>query len=58
METLVHPADAAINSRLTKEDKIRFLREMFRIRGFATALVLNLMYLWIVVAIFDTLPSW
>ena len=34
METLVDPADAAINSRLTKEDKIRFLREMFRIRRF------------------------
>src|SRR6202140_2584206 len=34
METLVHPADAAINSRLTKEEKIRFLREMFRIRRF------------------------
>lgn len=34
METLVHPADAAINCLLTKEDKIRFLREMFRIRRF------------------------
>jgi pyruvate dehydrogenase E1 component alpha subunit len=34
METLVHPADAAINTRLTKEDKIRLLREMFRIRRF------------------------
>jgi pyruvate dehydrogenase E1 component alpha subunit len=34
METLVHPADAAVNRRLTKEDKIRFLREMFRIRRF------------------------
>ena len=34
METLVDPADAAINSQLTKEDKIRFLREMFRIRRF------------------------
>ena len=34
METLVHPADAAINRLLTKEDKIRFLREMFRIRRF------------------------
>ena len=34
METLVDPADAAINSRLTKEEKIRFLREMFRIRRF------------------------
>ena len=34
METLVDPADAAINTRLTKEDKIRFLREMFRIRRF------------------------
>jgi pyruvate dehydrogenase E1 component alpha subunit len=34
METLVDPAEAAINSRLTKEDKIRFLREMFRIRRF------------------------
>ena len=34
METLVDPADAAIDSRLTKEDKIRFLREMFRIRRF------------------------
>src|SRR6201995_4453851 len=34
MDTLVDPADAAINSRLTKEDKIRFLREMFRIRRF------------------------
>ena len=34
METLVHPADAAINRRLTKEDKVRFLREMFRIRRF------------------------
>src|ERR1700751_1206522 len=33
METLVHSyADAAINSQLTKEDKIRFLREMVRIR--------------------------
>jgi TPP-dependent pyruvate/acetoin dehydrogenase alpha subunit len=34
METLVHPADAAVNRRLTKEDKIRFLREMFRMRRF------------------------
>src|SRR6201994_4094667 len=34
MDTLVDPADAAINSQLTKEDKIRFLREMFRIRRF------------------------
>ena len=34
METLVDPADAAINGRLTKEEKIRFLREMFRIRRF------------------------
>jgi pyruvate dehydrogenase E1 component alpha subunit len=34
METLINPSDAAINSRLTKEDKIRFLREMFRIRRF------------------------
>jgi pyruvate dehydrogenase E1 component alpha subunit len=34
METLVDPADAAINSRLTKEEKVRFLREMFRIRRF------------------------
>jgi pyruvate dehydrogenase E1 component alpha subunit len=34
METLVHPADAAVNRLLTKEDKIRFLREMFRIRRF------------------------
>ncbi|MBV9299486.1 MAG: pyruvate dehydrogenase (acetyl-transferring) E1 component subunit alpha [Verrucomicrobia bacterium] len=34
METLAHPADAAINRRLTKEEKIRFLREMFRIRRF------------------------
>jgi pyruvate dehydrogenase E1 component alpha subunit len=34
MDTLVDPADAAINNRLTKEEKIRFLREMFRIRRF------------------------
>jgi pyruvate dehydrogenase E1 component alpha subunit len=34
METLVDPADAAINSRLTKEEKIHYLREMFRIRRF------------------------
>ncbi|MBV8377657.1 MAG: pyruvate dehydrogenase (acetyl-transferring) E1 component subunit alpha [Verrucomicrobia bacterium] len=34
METLVDPADAAVNTRLTKEDKIRFLRQMFRIRRF------------------------
>jgi pyruvate dehydrogenase E1 component alpha subunit len=34
MDTLVDPADAAINSRLTKEEKIRLLREMFRIRRF------------------------
>ena len=34
METLVDPADAAVNSRLTKEEKIHFLREMFRIRRF------------------------
>lgn len=34
METLVDPAEAAINRQLTKEDKIRFLREMFRIRRF------------------------
>jgi pyruvate dehydrogenase E1 component alpha subunit len=34
MDTLVDPADAAINSRLTKEEKIHFLREMFRIRRF------------------------
>jgi pyruvate dehydrogenase E1 component alpha subunit len=34
METLVEPAEAAINSRLTKEEKVRFLREMFRIRRF------------------------
>ena len=35
METLADSyADAAINSGLTKEDKIRFLREMFRIRRF------------------------
>ncbi|MBV9645759.1 MAG: pyruvate dehydrogenase (acetyl-transferring) E1 component subunit alpha [Verrucomicrobia bacterium] len=34
METLADPADAAINRRLTKEEKIRFLREMFRIRRF------------------------
>ena len=34
METLVHPADAAINRLLTKEDKVRLLREMFRIRRF------------------------
>ncbi len=34
MDTLVDPADAAINRRLTKEEKIRFLREMFRIRRF------------------------
>ena len=31
------------------------LREMLRIPGFVTALVLNLMYLWIVVSTFDTL---
>jgi pyruvate dehydrogenase E1 component alpha subunit len=34
MDTLVDPADATINRRLTKEEKIRFLREMFRIRRF------------------------
>jgi pyruvate dehydrogenase E1 component alpha subunit len=34
METLVEPSEAAINSRLTNEEKIRFLREMFRIRRF------------------------
>jgi hypothetical protein len=35
METLVHSyADADINTQLTKEDKIRFLRDMFRIRRF------------------------
>jgi pyruvate dehydrogenase E1 component alpha subunit len=34
METLLDPADAAINSRLTKDEKIHFLREMFRIRRF------------------------
>ncbi len=34
METLVPPADVAINRRLTKEDKVRFLREMFRVRRF------------------------
>src|SRR6202162_1536563 len=34
METLLDPADAAVNTRLTKEEKIRFLREMFRIRRF------------------------
>jgi pyruvate dehydrogenase E1 component alpha subunit len=34
MEILVDPAEAGINSQLTKEDKIRFLREMFRIRRF------------------------
>ena len=35
METLADSyADAAINSQLTKEDKIRFLREMFSIRRF------------------------
>src|SRR3984957_1036055 len=34
METLVEPAEAAINSRLTKEEKVCFLREMFRIRRF------------------------
>ena len=34
METLADPADAAINSRLTKDEKIRLLREMFRIRRF------------------------
>jgi pyruvate dehydrogenase E1 component alpha subunit len=34
MDTLVDPADAAINTRLTKEEKVRFLREMFRIRRF------------------------
>jgi MFS family permease len=28
---------------------------MFRIRGFATALILNLTYLWVIVATFDTL---
>ena len=28
METQVDPADAGINTRLTKEEKIRFLREM------------------------------
>jgi pyruvate dehydrogenase E1 component alpha subunit len=34
MEIQVDPADAGINSQLTKEEKIRFLREMFRIRRF------------------------
>jgi pyruvate dehydrogenase E1 component subunit alpha len=34
METLVHPADAAINRSLTKEEKVHLLREMFRIRRF------------------------
>jgi pyruvate dehydrogenase E1 component alpha subunit len=34
MEIQVDPAEAGINSQLTKEDKIRFLREMFRIRRF------------------------
>ena len=35
METLADSyADAAINSQLTKEEKIGFLREMFRIRRF------------------------
>ena len=34
MEIQVDPAVAGINSQLTKEDKIRFLREMFRIRRF------------------------
>src|ERR1700749_3272594 len=34
METLLDPAEAAVNTRLTKEEKIRFLREMFRIRRF------------------------
>jgi pyruvate dehydrogenase E1 component alpha subunit len=34
MDTLVDPADAAINTRLTKEEKVGFLREMFRIRRF------------------------
>lgn len=31
------------------------LREMFRIPGFVTALVLNLTYLWVIVSTFDTL---
>jgi pyruvate dehydrogenase E1 component alpha subunit len=34
MEIQVDPAEAGINSQLTKEEKIRFLREMFRIRRF------------------------
>jgi pyruvate dehydrogenase E1 component alpha subunit len=34
MEIEVDPAEAGINSQLTKEEKIRFLREMFRIRRF------------------------
>jgi pyruvate dehydrogenase E1 component alpha subunit len=34
MEIQVDPAQAGINSQLTKEEKIRFLREMFRIRRF------------------------
>src|ERR1700737_2368153 len=37
METLVNPsayADAAINKQLTNDDKVRLLREMFRIRRF------------------------
>src|SRR6478672_9583006 len=34
MEIQVDPAEAGINSQLTKEEKIHFLREMFRIRRF------------------------
>jgi pyruvate dehydrogenase E1 component subunit alpha len=37
METLVNPsayADAAINKQLTNDDKVRLLREMYRIRRF------------------------
>jgi pyruvate dehydrogenase E1 component alpha subunit len=37
METLLNPsayADAAINKQLTNDDKVRLLREMFRIRRF------------------------
>jgi pyruvate dehydrogenase E1 component alpha subunit len=34
MEIQVDPAQTGINSQLTKEEKIRFLREMFRIRRF------------------------
>ena len=56
-ETGITPAEVLVERDVAAHPQSRFenLAELFRIKGFATTLLVNLSYLWLVAAVFDTL---